>query len=308
MSSLCTLANQPCFDSEEAATSLKNFGKTLSFLWQFLASKEQILAMLTNVGFVDTMAACAKNITNETNPWCFTSFTTSKQPLLVATNFWHPLINGQAVKNNLTLGYQDTRPHAIITGPNEAGKSTTMKAIATLTLCSQTLGICSAESFVITPFTYIKTYLNINDDLGIGNSLFKAEIKRAQELIETIKNAPTNHFGLFVFDEMCSGTTPIEGAATAYSIAKQVGYFDNSLCLIATHFDILTRLGFETNRFTNFNVSALQQADGSFVYPRKLEEGISNQHIALDILRNEGFAGSLVDDATNIVRSISGLA
>jgi len=41
--------------------------------------------------------------------------------------------------------------------------------------------------------------------------------------------------------------------------------------------------------------------DGNIAYPFKLEPGISNQHIAIDILRIEGFNTKILDDAHAII-------
>ncbi len=299
------LAQQACFDTEDAAVSLRNMGMVLAFLKHFFNYKPIIQAAITKLGYIDTMTACAKNIVDQPDRWCVPAFVKNDTPYIVADNFWHPLIKGNAITSSLTLGTDGNRPHAVITGPNEGGKSTTMKAVALAALCGQTVGICPAKSFAMTPFAYIKTYLNINDDIGAGNSLFRAEFKRAQELVDTISTAKPGEFGLFVFDEMCSGTSPVEGAAAAYIIAKRLSNFNNCLCLVATHFANMTNLEFDTTTFKNYNVRAIQRDDGSFTYPRILEEGPSNQHIALDILRNEGFAGSLIDEARDMVRSMT---
>jgi len=299
------LAQQACFDTEDAAVSLRNMGMVLAFLKHFFNYKPIIQAAITKLGYIDTMTACAKNIVDQPDRWCVPAFVKNDTPYIVADNFWHPLIKGNPITSSLTLGTDGNRPHAVITGPNEGGKSTTMKAVALAALCGQTVGICPAKSFFMTPFAYIKTYLNINDDIGAGNSLFRAEFKRAQELVDTISTAKPGEFGLFVFDEMCSGTSPVEGAAAAYIIAKRLSNFNNCLCLVATHFANMTNLEFDTTTFKNYNVRAIQRDDGSFTYPRILEEGPSNQHIALDILRNEGFAGSLIDEARDMVRSMT---
>ncbi len=304
MQQFFTRAHDRCFDTEEAATKIASMGTALAFLKHVFNLKPLIQIAVTKLGYIDTMTACAKNLITMPTRWCIPTFATNSQPHIIANNFWHPLITKNPIPSSITLGVDGHRPHAVITGPNEGGKSTTMKAIALAVLCAQTVGVCPAESFTLTPFSYIKTYLNINDDIGAGNSLFRAEFERAQQLLDTISNAPPSNFGLFVFDEMCSGTSPIEGAAAAYIIAKRLSSYDNCLCLVATHFANLTNLEFDTTTFKNFNVKAIQNHDGSFSYPRTLEAGPSTQHIALDILRNEGFAGSLIDEARDIVKNM----
>jgi DNA mismatch repair protein MutS len=236
--------------------------------------------------------------------FCFAQYIQAPQPSIALTNGWHPLIDTETViPNSIYLGTHNERPHAIITGPNEGGKSTILKTITLCLLMAQTCGIAPAQALTITPFNTIATYLNITDDIGTGNSLFKAEVLRAQELIDNIKNAKPGEFSFVVFDEVFNATSPAEGSAAAYSVAKHISQYSNSCCIIATHFELLTKLEKETSTFCNYRVTVTPQEDGSINYPHTIEKGISQQHIALDILQQQGFASSIVQEARSIVTS-----
>jgi energy-coupling factor transporter ATP-binding protein EcfA2 len=226
----------------------------------------------------------------------------SKAPVIKLADFWHPLVSVDCVvPNSITLG-GDKRANVILTGPNEGGKSTILKTITLCVLMAQTCGIVPAQAMTVTPFSVISTYLNITDDIGAGNSLFKAEVLRAQQLIDQIATAKPGVFNFSVFDEMFNGTSPIEGAAAAYSVAKHLSTYPQSISLIATHFSLLTQLEGVTQSFKNYKVSVVKNPDGSIFYPHKLEEGASTQHIALDILRNQGFASSIIKDAQLVIQ------
>ena len=69
----------------------------------------------------------------------------------------------------------------------------------------------------MTPFAAFNCYLNVTDDLSAGLSLFKAELKRAKELLQTIRGLPTNRFSFTLIDELFSGTSPQEGACSLAS-------------------------------------------------------------------------------------------
>ena len=43
-------------------------------------------------------------------------------------------------------------------------------------------------------------------------------------------------------DEIFSSTNPHEGISGAYAIARKMASFENSVCVITTHFNQLTRL------------------------------------------------------------------
>jgi DNA mismatch repair protein MutS len=295
-------ANSSLFDiTQDESMNFFYAGRLFAFLQKFFQAKQSVESSMIGLAEVDTLAACAKNITQQPERWCFAEFVTGAHPYIIAKGFWHPIIGEKAITNSITLGCDGYRPHIIITGPNAGGKSTTMKALVTDILFCQTLGICPAQSFTMTPFKHIKTHLNIRDDIGAGNSLFMAEAKRALELLAMIKNAPTGEFIACFFDEMFNSTTPIEGCASALSLAEELEMYNNCICLIATHFAELTELEKTTAVFTNMNVSVAQDVDGKLLYPFTMQPGISNEHVALKILRNEGFSGSFIDRAEKAV-------
>jgi len=288
--------------------------------------KEQLEDTLAAVGRVDayySLAKLCKEFEYKPVKFAFANYANAPTPFIKAKNFWHPLIDtDKVVPNTLTLGTDNKRPNAIITGPNEGGKSTILKALATCLIMAQTIGIVPAQTFTFTPFHSIATYLNITDDIGAGNSLFKSEVLRTDTLITKIKNLKENEFSFAVFDEVFNGTSPLEGEAAAYSVAHHLSNFPKSINLIATHFPLLTKLETVTNQFANYKVSVIQNKisetgdidkssdtkdvnkntqKNTIIYPYKLEPGISNQHIAIDILRYQGFDNSILEEAETIV-------
>lgn len=94
--------------------------------------------------------------------------------------------------------------------------------------------------------------------------------------------------------------------ASAYSVAKYLAGLPNIICLLATHFRLLTELEQETNTFANYKVSVTHKLDGKIGYPYKLERGISNQYVAIDILKEEGFDSHILQEAQEIVRKHTG--
>ena len=92
-----------------------------------------------------------------------------------------------------------------------------------------------------------------------------------------------------------NGTTPKEGTAAAYAVAEFLGACLNGITIVATHFELLTELESHIESgYKNYMVSVLIDEDGSLIYPFKLLPGISSQHIALDILRNEGYTSGIL--------------
>ena len=83
------------------------------------------------------------------------------------------------------------------------------------------LDLILAWIFVIS--RYLHCYINIPDTSG-RDSLFQAEARRCKEILSLIENnKENNHF--CIFDELYSGTNPIEAVATSYSYLKYINEF-----------------------------------------------------------------------------------
>lgn len=276
-------------------------GRVLAAYKLMHSVKDQLTKAVVAAAEIDSYLSIAKlykEFEHSDSPFCFVNFIQQAQPHIEFNDFWNPFIDPKkVVVNSLTLPDKDGRANVILTGPNAGGKSTILKALALNVILSQSFGIAAARFACITPFHTVATYLNISDDIASGNSLFKAEVLRAHTLIENVKNLGHGEFSFIAIDEMFSGTSPEEGRAAAYSVAKHLGQFPNSIAMIATHFPLLTRLESDTNNFCTYKVSVNLKADGTISYPFILEPGISDQHVAIDILQSEGFDSQILDDA-----------
>lgn len=289
---------------------LSHKGSILRAYAQMHELKDHFAGAMVAAGKVDAYLSVAKLFTQTekyATGFCFPEYAQTEKPFIAIHSFWHPIIgSNQTVTNSLALGTDNNRNNMIITGPNAGGKSTILKSVATCLILAQTMGIAPARSMTFTPFSSIATYLNITDDIGAGNSLFKSEVLRTQKLIDQIAQAKQGEFSFAVFDEIFNGTSPVEGTAAAYSVAKHLGNFEKNICMIATHFPLLTKLEQDSPSFSNYKVSVVKYSDGSISYPFKLEKGISQQHVAIDILRNQGFAHKILDDAQAIIKQSAG--
>jgi len=114
---------------------------------------------------------------------------------------------------------------------------------------------------------------------------------RTKLLLQTIYALPFGQFSFTIFDEIFSGTSPQEAIIGSGSVIETLVQFPQSLNIIATHHRLLTVVENYTNgNFKNYKVSVIKKEDGTFTFPYLIEQGISNQHIALDILEQNQFA------------------
>lgn len=302
---LLTLFCHPSFKEKPSFTTHK--GRSLLCFKLMNEQKAFFEDIFAAVGEIDAYVSLAKLFKEKQSgraAYCFVQCVMSPKPMIDIKDFWNPFVDEKKVVfNSLALGTDDHAGNMIITGPNAGGKSTVLKAIAIDLLMAQSFGIAPASAMKFTPFSKITSYMNVRDDIAAGNSLFKAQVLRAQELFEFVQSLDNNKFCFVIIDEMFNGTSPREAEASAYSVAKNLGQHANAMCAIATHFSMLTSLEKDTHLFNNYNVQVERSSDGKIVYPFKLKSGISHQHIALDILKAQGFKGAILEDAHAIINA-----
>lgn len=296
------------------SSTLNGQSSLLSYRGRVLAAfkllydvKERFEPLLLAIGELDAYCSCAQLYQEHSNKpaqFCFVNYIKSDMPSITLQDFWNPFIDAKKVVTNSVTLHGPLQKNMIITGPNAGGKSTLIKAIPINLILAQSIGMAAASYAEITPFYNIATYLNIIDDIASGNSLFKAQVLRAQEMVNIIEQTPAQKFSFVALDEMFNGTSSKESKAAAYSVVKHIGKFNNNICIVATHFPLLTQLERDNPAFSNYKVSVNVDETGIH-YPFKLEKGSSNQHVALDILKQEGYDCSILDEASKILNNVN---
>jgi DNA mismatch repair ATPase MutS len=224
-------------------------------------------------------------------------------PSLSAHNIWNPLLGHErSVKNSLIVNA--SFPNVVVlTGPNKAGKSTFMKSLMSCVYIAQSLGICPAHNMVFTPFRDLFTYLNIPDSIG-RESLFEAEVNRCYDYLKRCEKL--RGFSIGIIDELFTGTNPTEGMAGSYAILNQIIQNPANITIISTHFhDMLEKLdnfSFEFKKFTCGITSDNNRTKHTFDY--KLKNGVSNQMIALSLLKEKGFDDRTIQNAHKFIQEL----
>jgi len=266
-------------------------GRILALFKVMLAIKNSFVSSMQEAGDLDALMSIAKlykeNANNTNGKYCFAKYIKAERPSLKIEGFWHPYLPPHiAVLNNFKIGFPNKNFYGVITGPNGGGKSTILKALILSPWCAQTLTICPASNVELTPFSRFNTYLNMVDHIG-KESLYQAEVRRAGELLQMLKNLNTDEFALVIMDEIFTGTNAYEGEIGAYGIAKHFLDFDKVIALFATHFPKLPALETESKGvFKNYKVAVDILDNSKIRYTYKLTPGEATQHIALQILFN----------------------
>lgn len=253
--------------------------------------------MLNTLGEIDTYVALANKIKIHQNnadtcaQFCFVEFQENAlHPQLIAKNFWNPFIGyKKTICNDISLNIGNER-NVILTGTNTGGKSTLLKAIIIALFLALTFGIAPGESLITTLWYKLIISMNIVDDISADLSLFKAEVKRAHEIIRTIQQLPPHQFAFVVSDEIFRGTAHDKGEKLAFNYMQYLNTFKNCLFITATHFEKLTALEKITNgEIKNYHMSVDVDENGTIIkYNHKLVPGpspiVNAEQIAEELL------------------------
>lgn len=236
---------------------------------------------------LDMYNACAKKIIesqskSQPNGFCFAQVVASSQPQVCSKALWNVGIpQDAAVANDITLQSQSM----LLTGANAGGKTSMVKGLLQNILLAQSLGIAAAQSFAYTPYDVIHSYLHIADDLKAGTSLFQAEVKSAQSIVQASREIrTTGKKFFFVLDELFSSTGARAGEQCAYRFMKNILKNPGLQCIYSTHFDAVKRLEHEGVSAVNYSMAApTKDGQGNFIYPYRLVRGENTLNIALEL-------------------------
>lgn len=240
--------------------------------------------------FSDHIGCIKENLENKNLNLCKFS---KKNNTSFKDAFYIALINKENVKNSYTLDKK-----LLITGPNAAGKTTLLKTTIINILLSQNLGLGCYRNCHLNPYKFIYSYINI-PDTSDRDSLFQAEARRCKEILDNFENfKKERHF--CIFDEIYSGTNPVEAIASAYSFIKYISKNKNIDLLLTTHYIKLCKLFINDENILN-NQMIVSENKPKY----KLGENISNVKGGIRVLEELKYNRDIISLAREILEKIN---
>lgn len=206
-------------------------------------------------------------------------------------NARHPLIE-KSVMVPLNVQMDKETDAIIVTGPNTGGKTVFLKTLGLLSLMVKAGVPVPAQSAEV--YVFKTVYADIGDEQSIEQSLstFSSHMRNIKNIL-----AGCGKHDLVLFDELGSGTDPIEGAALAVSIVKEIRA-KHAFLAATTHYGELKTYALTTPGVKNasfaFDLTKLQPT-------YELQIGVPGKSYAFEISKRLGLPENVITDAKSYI-------
>ena len=244
--------------------NVKHYFKGVGLVKENFIMLRRCFARLANL---EADIALARHLLH-TPAYCWASF--GGVDTIALQDTIHPLLP-QA--QPLTLGLQGKG--AFISGQNGIGKSTLLRTLGINLVAARAFGFCYARSASV-PDLPVYASMQSEDAMLGGESLYMAELRRAQELLAAAEGP---HPGICIIDEIFRGTNHLESVSAAASVLDVLAA--RGLVIVSSHNLVLGSL--LAHRLAPLCVA--RGADGALV----LADGMLAHTNGIALLAQRGF-------------------
>jgi DNA mismatch repair protein MutS len=216
----------------------------------------------------------------------------------------HPIVervvaSGAFVPNDVVLDADGARL-MVITGPNMAGKSTTMRQTALAVIMAQAGSFVPAHSAHIGICDRIYTRVGASDNLAGGQSTFMVEMRETANILRGATRR-----SLVILDEIGRGTSTYDGLSIAWAVAEYLHDVIQCRGMFATHYHELCDLAEVRSGVVNFNVAAREHGE-QVIFLHRLVPGGANRSYGVAVARLSGVPEVVLARSRAILRELEG--
>jgi DNA mismatch repair protein MutS len=215
----------------------------------------------------------------------------------------HPVVeqalDEEFIPNDAMLDTEENQI-LIITGPNMAGKSTTLRQVALIALMAQIGSFVPADEAEIGLVDRIFTRIGAQDDIATGQSTFMVEMTETAALL-----VQSTRRSLIILDEVGRGTSTYDGMAIARAVVEYIHNEPRLGCrtLFATHYHELTELEHVLPRVRNYHMAAVEQ-DGRVVFLHELRHGGADRSYGIHVAELAGIPRAVIRRASELLAEL----
>jgi DNA mismatch repair ATPase MutS len=193
----------------------------------------------------------------------------------------HPFLGRAGLPNDLDLA-AGVRV-CFLTGPNMAGKSTFLKAVAVSTMLAHAGSGVPAAEMEFNPVDTIFSSIRIADNLGQGESYYLAEVRRIKALALALRD---HRAALAIIDEPFRGTNVHDASEATVAVLTRLAGHPTALVFVASHLgEVVAQIQDDPRiRLLHF---AAEVSDETVRFDYRLRDGASSQRLGMSLLRRE---------------------
>lgn len=248
--------------------------------YRLVAELEADLALARHVGAVERV--CPATVAEVDSVDSADSVDSPDSGAIVLQGVVHPL-----VAEAQPLSFSIRGPGAFISGQNGVGKSTLLRTVGLNLVAARAFGFCYADS-AVTPMLPVYASMQNEDSLADGDSLYVAELKRAQALLALAQHDSGR--AVFLIDEIFRGTNHMESVSAAAAVLDTLA--QRGVVIASSHHLVLAPLLSRT--LSPLCVEA--GSDGRL----QIRDGVLAHTNGISLLSRHGFAADIEAKARRV--------